>query len=472
MFLYDPEDPDNYVTIRPLTPPSLKIVDVLDKDSKTLTSTTINASEEYTYVTEEKGNNLKWCFWLDNRDDDFEKKHIIKIESTTENKKDSETDFFLTSKAEGEEKKKENTELLQTNAILSATPITVKDREGKDVSALKVIFSKWLHREKVKVEVYEKKPTRDESKKAVRSYVVAGKPEIATSLYIDDLGNELYKSNCEGLPVAVVIIPSSQVEDFKEKMEEFSTSDSDTNYGQNLILRNNFGGTAYMVDDLLQINNYNTPSTDGKDLDGNPLLAEYSSSIDMKYTMQYEGMAILGSSAKATLNMGNIDTKKLVSSCFLSGNPHIHSHRVLHDSRISQLGRKGKAISNEPSKSDWSGANTTPTESFGGGAGTRLKGHARTTHFNLIAYAAGSENQLIFYKKILKIEYSKPSENYLFNVGMGTEEIFICFSIDVATLSMIRSTIRKSTVGGTITKLKYKGYDNENKRPALDISGL
>ena len=191
MFLYDPEDPDNCIPIRPLTPPSLKIVEVLDKDSKVITSTTITASDEYTYVTDEQSNNLKWCFWLDKRDDDFEKKHVIQIENDKDTKTDTETDFFLTSKAEGEEKKKENTELLQTNGILSATLTTVKNSEGKDVSALKVTFSKWLDGEKVKVEVYEKEPTRDDNKKAVRSLLVAAKPEVAEVYWMGADGEKL-----------------------------------------------------------------------------------------------------------------------------------------------------------------------------------------------------------------------------------------------------------------------------------------
>lgn len=191
MFVYDPEDPDNWIPIKPLKPLFLKIVDVIDKDSKS-SSSTINSSEEYTYVTNEKTTNLKWCFWIEGRENDFEKDHIIKIKDIEE-KAEAESNFFLTSQAEDEnEKKKENTELLQENAVLSAITTTEThdvDGKQKEVPVLKLKFSKWLEGENIHVEVYydDRKPTRDSNKEVVKSLAVA----LWNIVYYDKQGNFL-----------------------------------------------------------------------------------------------------------------------------------------------------------------------------------------------------------------------------------------------------------------------------------------
>ncbi len=198
MFFYDPQDTSNSVAIKPLTPPELKIIKVIDKDCKSVTS--INANEEYTYIASQKGNDitqLKWCFWIDKRDDDFDKEYTIEITATT-NKADVKSDFFLTSKAEGD-KKKENTKLLKENAILSATITTeTHDIGGKqqEVAVLKVKYSKWLDGEKVRVEIYKyndknKKPTRNSSKDAVCSRTVIAKPEVAEVYWMAADGEKL-----------------------------------------------------------------------------------------------------------------------------------------------------------------------------------------------------------------------------------------------------------------------------------------
>lgn len=179
MFFYDPKDPDNCVAIKPLNPPELKIIKVID-DNCAIVSKIVTASEQYTYVASLKGNDstqLRWCFWIDKQDKHFEKDYTIRIKSTEE-KTESENDFFLSSKAEREmDKKKENTEALKQNAILSATVTTeVHDINGKqkEVAVLKVKFSKWLDGECLQMEVYkynekDKKgnPTRNSSKKSV-----------------------------------------------------------------------------------------------------------------------------------------------------------------------------------------------------------------------------------------------------------------------------------------------------------------
>ncbi|WP_338815822.1 hypothetical protein V9L05_24155 (plasmid) [Bernardetia sp. Wsw4-3y2] len=200
MFFYDPQDTSNSVAIKPLTPLELKIIKVIDKDSKSVTS--INANEEYTYIASQKGNDitqLKWCFWIDKRDDDFDKEYTIEITATAD-KADMETDFFLTSKVEGDEdKKKENTKLLKENAILSATITTeTHDIGGKqqEVAVLKVKYSKWLDGEKIRVEIYKyndknKKPTRNSSKEAVCSRTVIAKPEVAEVYWMAADGEKL-----------------------------------------------------------------------------------------------------------------------------------------------------------------------------------------------------------------------------------------------------------------------------------------
>ncbi|WP_338794241.1 hypothetical protein [Bernardetia sp. MNP-M8] len=200
MFFYDPQDTSNSVAIKPLTPLELKIIKVIDKDSKSVTS--INANEEYTYIASQKGNDitqLKWCFWIDKRDDDFDKEYTIEITATAD-KADMESDFFLTSKVEGnEDKKKENTKLLKENAILSATITTeTHDIGGKqqEVAVLKVKYSKWLDGEKIRVEIYKyndknKKPTRNSSKDAVCSRTVIAKPEVAEVYWMAADGEKL-----------------------------------------------------------------------------------------------------------------------------------------------------------------------------------------------------------------------------------------------------------------------------------------
>ena len=200
MFFYDPQDTSNSIAIKPLTPPELKIIKVVD-DSCASISTNIDAGKQYTYVSSLKGNDstqLKWCFWIDKQDEKFEEDYTIQIDATE--KEEATTDFFLTSKVEGDnEKKKENTELLQENAILSATITTeTHDIDGKqqEVAVLKVKFSKWLDGEKVRVEVYKyneknKKPTRDASKNAVCSRTVIANPEVAEVYWMSADGEKL-----------------------------------------------------------------------------------------------------------------------------------------------------------------------------------------------------------------------------------------------------------------------------------------
>lgn len=195
MFVYDPEDPDNWIPIKPLRAPTLAIVRVLHTDSNKIIADRdldapkedayLSGGEEHTYIASLPGTKLKWCFWIDERDSDFEKDYTVKIETIEEEKAEAESNFFLSSKAESDsEKKAENTKLIRDHAILSATLIhethDVDSGKPREVAVLKVKFSKWLEGEKIRVEVYEHnsrktEPIRDANNKAVNGLVVVSK---------------------------------------------------------------------------------------------------------------------------------------------------------------------------------------------------------------------------------------------------------------------------------------------------------
>ncbi len=163
MFFHHSNDLDNCVFINPLLAPTFKIVIVLDKDANeiegsdkldtTQKHTYLIGGEEYTYVASQLSNEateIKWCFWVEGKDDKFSKSYfeIKKTDLKTEG-----DNFFLTS-----DSCEENTKQLEENAILSAKFVEEEhlvDGIKKDVSVLKVRFSKWLDTEKINVEVYK-----------------------------------------------------------------------------------------------------------------------------------------------------------------------------------------------------------------------------------------------------------------------------------------------------------------------------
>ncbi|WP_375563454.1 M23 family metallopeptidase (plasmid) [Bernardetia sp. OM2101] len=202
MFFYAPDDVGNSAPIKTLNSPEIKIIKVINVDGEKVT--TLKADTEYTYVCNQnisEINDIRWAFWIDKKDKSFEKEYTIEVVANTD-KEENTTDFFLSSKADADnQKKEENTQLLENNTILSATLTSETHKIGevdKEVAVLKVKYSKWLDGEKIRMEVYKYnkknkkgKPTRNGGKDAVCSRTVIAKPEVAEVYWMAADGEKL-----------------------------------------------------------------------------------------------------------------------------------------------------------------------------------------------------------------------------------------------------------------------------------------
>ncbi len=169
---------------------SIKVFDANGKEIKY--GTLIKAGEEYTYkVTAFDEKNPKkiefdkktviWNFWLDKTQKQLSKK-FFRISTKTEVNEFSK-DFLVNKK-----NKNTRTDEISKKAILYAKSGVIEE-DGKKVSILKVKFSKWLDKEKIKVVAYLK--TRKTKGDTVATRILKAKPEIIDAYWLNAEGRKI-----------------------------------------------------------------------------------------------------------------------------------------------------------------------------------------------------------------------------------------------------------------------------------------